>query len=294
MTRPDFLADSLIVAAHADDELLWFGSILPQVDEAVIVFRDFWAKPGLGDKRAAALAEYPHPKIGFLGLDESGAAGCADWSDPKESDHGIELGMETSKRGLTRAAKLAMARIGPRAGAAVASERVERLYRANFALLVERLRPRLRPGMNVFTHNPWGEYGHEEHVQVFRALQLLRREIGFKLWMSNYATERSLPLAMRYFRAAPGPHIRLPVDKAYADRVAEIYKRHDCWTWDDGWAWFDEECFMQAPEEGAAPKPHQHLFPLNIFTIDARKPVKWVPVAIGAAAMSAAVVAMAD
>ncbi len=292
--RPDFLADSLIVAAHADDELLWFGSILPEVDEVVIVFRDFWAKPGLGDRRARALAEHPHPRIGFLGLAESGAAGCADWSDPRESEDGIRLGFETQRRGLTRAARIALPKVGPLAGAAAPAERVEALYRANFMRLVADLRPRLRPGMNVFTHNPWGEYGHEEHVQLFRALQTLRREIGFRLWMSNYATDRSLPMAMRYFRAAPGPYLRLPVDKGYADRVAAAYKRHDCWTWADDWAWFDEECFMEAPEEGEEPRPHRHLFPLNLFTIDAARPVSWVPRAIGAAAVSAAAVAALD
>ena len=31
--KPAFLEDSLIVAAHPDDELLWFTSILKDVDE---------------------------------------------------------------------------------------------------------------------------------------------------------------------------------------------------------------------------------------------------------------------
>jgi LmbE family N-acetylglucosaminyl deacetylase len=294
MARPDFLRDSLIIAAHADDELLWFGSILQQTDEVLVVFRDFWAKPGLGDRRARALADHPHPRISFLGLAESGAAGCADWVDPVETGHGIRLGLESSRRRFTHAAKLALSRLDQRAGGAVASDAVDRLYRANFEQLVERLRPRLRPSMNVFTHNPWGEYGHEEHVQVFRALQLLRREIGFTLWMSNYATERSLPMAMRYFHAAPGPYRRLPVDKAYADAVAEAYKRHDCWTWADDWAWFDEECFMEAPDSSASPKAHQHLFPLNVFTIDAARRVKWLPIAVGAAASAATVTAIME
>jgi hypothetical protein len=145
--------------------------------------------------------------------------------------------------------------------------------------------------MNVFTHNPWGEYGHEEHVQLFRAVDALRRKIGFRLWVSNYCTERALPLAMRYFSDAPGSYIRLPTDKDFADQVAGLYRKHGCWTWFDDWAWFDEECSLEAPhgENGAA--PHRHLFPLNFFTIDPPKARNWIPVALTISAASAALAA---
>ncbi len=80
---------------------------------------------------------------------------------------------------------------------------IAQAYRENYETLYRTLQPRLKPDMNVFTHNPWGEYGHEDHVQVFRVLDRLRDEIGFKLWMSNYCTERSMPLAMQYFSRKP-------------------------------------------------------------------------------------------
>ena len=34
----DLLTNSVIVAAHPDDELLWFGAILKQVDQVIVVF----------------------------------------------------------------------------------------------------------------------------------------------------------------------------------------------------------------------------------------------------------------
>lgn len=290
MARAAFLENSLIVGAHADDELLWFGSILPEADEAIVVFRDFWAHPDLGRRRMNALADHPHPRVTCLGISESGAYGCADWPDPVLDENGIAFrAVEPRRREATRLARLSMSKVSAIDPARVALDSVVRSYAANTQAIYQALKPRLRADMNVFTHNPWGEYGHEEHVQVFRVLDRLRQEIGFRLWMSNYCTERALPLAMRYFSKAPGPWIRLPVDKAFADKVADAYKRHDCWTWSDDWAWFDEECFMEAPRRAPGVQSHAHLFPLNFFVIDGQRGRTWLPLALTMTVASAAI-----
>ncbi|MCO5163299.1 MAG: hypothetical protein M9939_19370 [Mesorhizobium sp.] len=291
----DFLKNSVIVGAHPDDELLWFNSILKCVDEVIVVYGDFWAQPGLGECRRQAIADYPRTGVTLLDIAESGAHGCADWSNPTLSDHGLAFGIEANRRALTHMTRRSMRMVGAGRPETIADEAVARAYETNFSRIRDVLRSRLRPGMNVFTHNPWGEYGHEEHVQLFRILDGLRAEIDFRLWMSNYCTERALPLAMRYFETAPGGYVRLPTDKAFADQVADVYKRHGCWTWADDWAWFDEECFMQAPRVDSQVAPHRHLFPLNLFTIDASRPKSRLSLALTVAAASAAVgVALAD
>lgn len=288
--RPEFLRNSVIVAAHPDDELLWFSSIIRDVDRIVIVHRDFWAQPGIGTRRAAALAAYPRGNVECLDIDESGAYGCADWSDPAISEFGISLGLEANRREVTRLARMSLSKIAPKQQAAsIAAAGVARAYAANFHEIRDALKGRLTADMNVFTHNPWGEYGHEEHIQVFRVLQRLRDEIGFNLWMSNYCTDRAMPLAMRYFESCPGSYVRLPTDKAFADAVAAVYKAYDCWTWADDWAWFDEECFMETPRADSDSRPHRHLFPLNFFTIDAARSRKWLPIALTMSAASAAI-----
>lgn len=279
----------MIIGAHPDDELLWFNSILRHADEVVIVFKDFWAQPHIGAARAAAIADYPRDRVTCLDIAESGAHGCADWSDPAENEFGLTLGLEANRRELTRFARISLSKVAAYPPGNIATASVARAYSANFKLIGEALRPRLSRQMNVFTHNPWGEYGHEEHVQVFRVLQRLREEIGLKLWMSNYCTNRALPLAMRYFEACPGSHLRLKTDKPFADEVAATYKKHGCWTWADNWAWFDDECFMEAPREGADSASHQHLFPLNFFTIDDTRSRKWVPLALSVSVASAAI-----
>ncbi|WP_309085818.1 hypothetical protein [Chelativorans sp.] len=292
--RHEFLENSVIIGAHADDELLWFNSILKDVDEVIIVYRDFWAQPELGRARSAAIAEYPRGNVTCLGVPESGAIGCADWSDPQLTEFGVELTLEANRREVTRLARKSLSAIRAFDAERVAAASVRRAYEENYRAIHAALEARLQPGMNVFTHNPWGEYGHEEHLQVFRALEQLRDRIGFKLWMSNYCTERALPLAMRYFSVTPGGYICLPTDKAFADQVTEVYRKHGCWTWSDDWAWFDEECFMEAPRRHAPAAPHRHLFPLNLFTIDAAPPRKWLPIALTMSAASAAIAATID
>ncbi len=285
--KPDFLKNSVIVGAHPDDELLWFNSIIRDVDEVIVVFRDFWAQPDIGAKRAAALAAYPR-SISCLDIGEAGAYGCADWSTPITNEFGIALGLEANRREVTRLARMSLSKVAAQDRVSIAAASVARAYQSNFWVVYESLKARLRPGMNVFTHNPWGEYGHEEHIQVFRALQRLRGEMGFKLWMSNYCTDRAMPLAMRYFESCPGGYIRLSTDKGFADEIAAVYKKHDCWTWADDWAWFDEECFMEAPDGDSDTAPHRHLFPLNFFTIDGQRSRKWLPLALTMSAASAA------
>jgi hypothetical protein len=291
--RHDILRNSMIIGAHFDDELLWFNSILRDVDSVVIVFRDFWARRGLGAARTAALAEYPRGNVSCLDIDEAGAYGCADWSAPVLTEHGLALGLEAKRRGFNRLVRKSMSVIPVRDSVSVAPESVARSYEANYHAIYAALKTRLTPDMNVFTHNPWGEYGHEEHVQVFRAVQRLREEIGFTLWMSNYCSNRAMPLAMRYAYAGKCDYVRLPTDKLFADKVADVYKKHDCWTWSDDWAWFDDECFTQAPRADSDVEPNRRLLPLNFFTIDEPEQRSWLSYALTVSAASAASAAVA-
>jgi LmbE family N-acetylglucosaminyl deacetylase len=280
------LANSVIIVCHPDDEVLWFGSILGRVDRVIIAYEDYFAKPGLGAARAAVLRDFPRP-VESLRLPEAGTYGLADWNNPRLNDVGIAFRPAT--RGIRELKRRAMSLAGNVLGpvAPVAERCASDRYAANHAALLEALRPRLSAGMNVFTHNPWGEYGHEDHIQMFRVLDRLRREIGFTLWMSNYCTERSFALAKTYFQLTPSRPVRLPVDHALCDTVADIYKRHDCWTWADDWCWFEDEYFLEAPLSPAEGGAQRHLFPMNMFTIDADAPDRWLLKAAGVTAAAA-------
>lgn len=254
--------NAVIVAAHPDDEILWFSSVMRQAQQVIILYRDFWASPGIGDRRAEAIRNLPHPDVVWMEMTEAGACGCADWSSPSISDSGLELTSIATLRDIKARVVKALPVSAPAAPVSISQA-----YKANFRECVERLRPLLRADMNVFSHNPWGEYGHEDHVQCFRALDVLRKEIGFRFMVSNYCSDRSLALAQRYFQPQPASYVRLPTDIAYARQIARTYKDADCWTWDDDWNWFEDECFIEAPFGPSTGVRQSHLFPLNYFTV---------------------------
>ncbi len=261
MTPEEMLRNSIIIAAHPDDELLWFGAILKKVDRVVMVYQDYWPKPEVGRARAAVLKDYPRENVSSLELPEAATHSCADWSSPKLTDSGIDLGMTAQLRDVKQAVKRLLGNSqAPKGG-------ISRHYEANARALYERLKPLLTPDMNVFTHNPWGEYGHEDHLQVFRVVDRLRRETGFRQWMSNYCTERSLPLAMTYFDNTDRAYVQLPVDKQFADTVADVYRQNDCWTWAENWAWFPFELYTEAPSTQKTETGQPHWLPLNMFRL---------------------------
>ncbi len=236
------LRDSILVVAHPDDEALWFSSILGKVGEIVVCFLDSPGHPEWGRGRARSLGEYPVANISSLELEESGAFNCADWENPTITFSGIDI---------------------------VCGRAARRRYRDNFRELRALLKGRLKGRRNVFTHNPWGEYGHEEHVQLYRVVESLQRELGFDLWFSNYCSNRSYPLMLEYIHSFDSDYVTLPTDSALGEAAREIYRNNGCWTWMDDYLWFNEESFMvnfgQRPKHDAG--ENGHIFPLNFMKI---------------------------
>lgn len=237
------LENSVLVVAHPDDEVLWFSSLLSDIDKIVILFKDLRAEPELGPRRARAIAELPF-EVACLEIPEVGTYGLADWKRPVRSPYGMVLD-----------------RAGSRADAS-------RDYEANFHTIRTRLRRHLSAGLNVFTHNPWGEYGHEDHVQVYRVIESLRAEMGYALWVSSYISSRSQPLADKYAPGAPDPICRR-IDTGKSMRIAGIYQRHRCWTWADDWMWDAQEYFLSCPVDSA---PDARASPIAASPL-----LRWIP-----------------
>ncbi len=235
------LSDSILVVAHPDDEILWFSSVVDKVNEILFCYNDYPRQPALGEGRKRLLDEYPLQHVSSLGLDESMSFNGADWERPVTTAYGMEI--VRGKKTLQR-------------------------YRQNFSLLEERLAERLRAYRNVFTHNPWGEYGHEDHVQLFRVIETLQRRLSFRIWYSNYASNRSAALMFRYFSGFDTDYITLPTNPELAGTIKELYRRHGCWTWYADHRWFNEECFFEARRLPSHGKGYGRLFPVNMLKID--------------------------
>lgn len=213
-SRP-IIKNSVLIVAHPDDEALWFGALLPLVEIVIFVFKDYAAEPGLGQSRARVMKLLPYNVVS-LGIPEAGTYGLTDWENPKMLPHGIQLRSD--------------------------SKEVYKAYKQNYNEVREGLRSYLSPGKKVFTHNPWGEYGHPDHVQVSHAVKELYSEIGFGLSFSSYNCSRTEKLASRFTRLRKaGPYL---LDLEYVQGIAKIYKECGCWTWENEDVWAIEEYYL--------------------------------------------------
>lgn len=233
-----------LVVAHPDDEVLWFSSVLPAAEAVIFCFEAVPSRPDWSAGRSAVVDHYPLPGVRSLRLIESEAFNAANWNDPRETDYGLEV------------------RPMPNALPGIDVSR----YEQNFHRLREALRQHLAGSGCVYTHNPWGEYGHEEHVQVYRAVKSLQRDLGFELRFGNYCSNKSSRLMMRYVGGFDAPYATHPTNAALGERLAALYKEHGCWTWFDDYRWFTHECFMSDAALPAA-SPAGHIFPLNYIKI---------------------------
>ena len=149
------LERSALVVAHPDDEILWFSSVVKNVGHIFFCFLEVEGDPECSQGRRHALRNLPLKQISALDIKEAGVFGLANWKSPKPTVAGLEL--RHTDGGLRR----------------------EDVYERNYYELCERLREVLKGYRNVITHNPWGEYGHEEHVQVYRAVKRVQAQLGF-------------------------------------------------------------------------------------------------------------------
>lgn len=233
--------DSVIVAAHPDDEVLWFSSVLARVDQVLLSYVAADSQPGWTAGRRASIAQYPLDNVGALELKESEVFLGVDWRDVSETDYGLAI----TEAGFS-----------------------DTLYRENFSALLEGLRPRLAGIKNVFTHNPWGEYGHVEHVQVYRAVRSLQLELGFDLWFPTYFSKETMGLMDRHRALLEGDKITLSTDKERAGQIADLYKANDCWTWYDDYEWAETETFVLQPVDERKRSQLGAVCPLNFISIE--------------------------
>ena len=234
------LKNSILVAAHPDDEALWFSSIMDKVDDLLFCYTDCMSQPQWGIGRRAVLSSLPFKNVSSMDLCESEVFDKANWDNPVIDEFGIEVN-DYKNSG--------------------------KIYRKNYSELKRTLRNRLENYGNVISHNPWGEYGNEEHVQLFNVMFQLQQEMHFDLWFSNYCSDKSLSLALRYITGFTSEYVTMKTNKPLAQHLQGLYQRHQCWTWLDNWEWFNEECFMRNTDITISDESFGHIFPLNMIRL---------------------------
>jgi len=227
----------VLVVAHPDDEVLWFSSIASQVDKVIMCFL---GGSGFTCQRKLAIRNHPLGAIVSLGLRQSGAFVQADWKSPIETDVGIDI---------------------------VHNDRVRKRYTENFHALVKLLSPELRDCEEVFTHNPWGEYGHEEHIQIYRAVRTLQDAFGFDLWVDNYCGCRSITLLQEYLFGQYARYETHRIDSLFTEKLKKVYLQHGAWTWQENYEWFNEESFLLNLSKDSFQGNSGHLCPINLLRV---------------------------
>jgi LmbE family N-acetylglucosaminyl deacetylase len=120
------LSRSAIVAAHPDDEVLWFGSLVPEVGRIVLCY-GMEAGGTARSERRRVVEEYPYRSVEFFDLVQPGSYTKATWPNPVLGPLGLVLGKPNAA------------------------------HEASYDAIVARLRQSLRGMTTVFTHNPWAK-----------------------------------------------------------------------------------------------------------------------------------------
>lgn len=239
VTRRNHLERSLpratLVVAHPDDEVLFFSSILSRVERVIVCLPEDEQRTEQTRARRRVAAAYPRGGVDLLALETPGATPFQVLDT--ETEFGVEIRDARARARYERASLLVRAELSER----LSGSRV------------------------VFTHNPWGEYGHADHVLVHRAVSSVAAQHGFEIWCPNYVSARSLrPAILRIARRDFGPPVELRTDIELANRVKQLYVQESCWTVAAGFDWPRAEWFNRFDASRDAPGVGEP-FPLHVL-----------------------------
>ena len=234
-----------VVVAHPDDEALWLSSALASAERIVFGFGAVFDRPARSEARRRAVAALPLNGIVNLDIPESGV----DWKSyqikPELTPFGIKIG-ESSVR--------------------------ER-YESNYARLHDDLRASLTGCTDVYTHNPWGEYGHPEHIQVYRAVTALQEELGYEVWFSNYVSARNLTFVRGLAeRLSWAQRVVVKPDLVTARALMAVYRHHGARTYVLDHRWPVHEVMYSQPRGSSAELRHQFT---NEWLLDVTR-LRWL------------------
>ena len=218
-----------VVVAHPDDEALWLSSVVTSADRVVFAFGDVFNEPQKSEARRRAVAALPLSGIVNLGIPESGAG----WKSTQ-----IETALTPSDIRIFDGAARAR-------------------YQSNSAKLLEGLRTTLAGCRDVYTHNPWGEYGHSEHIQVYSAVTALQDELGYTVWFSNYVDGRNWTFVRKLAESLSWTRRSVVTpDKDISRKLMRVYQRYGAWTYKTIRRWPANEVLYAQPSGNSSEIRH--------------------------------------
>ena len=212
-----------VIVAHPDDEILFFSSVIKDASKVVICFGPS-ADKNLTNGRQHLKTQLPLNNILFLDIPESSVFNSANWKRPVKCREGIVVGKS------------------------------EFAYQQNYDSLKDQLAQILDYGETIYTHNPWGEYGNEEHIQVFQVIMELSNDFNLKVFVNCYVSNKSYLLMTQEQHLLSGEVYLGTPDVNLCSNFKKIYQANQCWTWLDDYSWPKSELFYKLTHDATCSK----------------------------------------
>ena len=172
---------------NPDDEVIFFSSVLKSSPKVIICFNESQDKI-VNKGREKIKNQLPYTKPSFLNLKEANVFNSANWAFPKTDQKGLIV------------------------------KKVKQLIRKIFKLKLH-LSKLINIGDIIYTHNPWGEYGHEEHVQVFKAIYDLKKIFKLKIYINGYVSNKSYNLMLKQRVLISNVKQTKKIDKKFTEKI---------------------------------------------------------------------------
>jgi hypothetical protein len=108
-------------------------------------------------------------------------------------------------------------------------------------------------------------------VQLCRAVEALRDELGLAVFVPAYVSARSVALMARHLARLGPPTPPMPTDRALAAGLMALYRETGCWTWADDHEWPETEVFYPLLPAPAAPPPAMS-YPMTVVPAPGGRP----------------------
>ena len=192
----------ILVMAHPDDEIIFANSVLSRIDKIIICFQNIPGEVEISKGRQLSALKYPLKNFLQLGITQARFSGeIIDWNKPLETKYGIKGYLN------------------------------QKDYKKNYLLLFEKLSSYLTKDVLVITHNPWGEYGHPEHIQVNRVISELANLKKFEYFVTGFVSTSTLNFSRKCINRLSENFIEYKTNIQLYESIKNLYLKNKCWTW---------------------------------------------------------------
>lgn len=199
-----FYKNGILVVAHPDDECLFFSSIINKISTIIFCFSKIPYEKKISLGRKKAIKEFPLRNINIINLNITQARTNIkplNWLKVEDSEYGVKGGLEESS------------------------------YLKNFLIIKRKLNKLISSQNSVITHNPWGEYGHAEHIQIFKIIFNIAKEKNINMFVDGYYSNLSKLYTKRKQHILIPKIYSLKTQNKYYSLLRDHYLKNGCWTW---------------------------------------------------------------